>query len=66
MPNRDIVIEFLKNLSNEELFYQICQEKQYSAEQIRTLQTNFASRLSFPDGTPLPETLQGLDMIPLP
>lgn len=63
--NRNILIKFLENISLEELFYQICQEKQYSASQIRAIQATLSSRLSFPDGTPLPEALRGLDMLPL-
>lgn len=64
--NRNIVVNFLETTSPAELFYQLCQEKQYSAEQIRSIQKTLSSRPSFPDGTAIPQIIRNSNIAVLP
>lgn len=64
--NRNLVINFLQTVSPTELFYQLCQEKQYTAEQIRSIQSTIDTNSVFLDGTAIPQSILSSHMEPLP
>lgn len=64
--NQELFVQFLSNLSTEELFFRSCHKKQYSAAQIRSILQNLSIHPAFPDGSAIPESMRTLSDTILP